>query len=190
MGNAISFIGQKVRRYGPGLIEIGDNKQASVALILRCLESDPEVFFIERAKNINDPWSGQIAFPGGNMDPQDSDVAATARRETTEEVGIILPGQSLLARMDDLQGRNNNEEIPLIISCFVFHLASPQVVCHSSEVGDSFWIRIEDLQNPENQIQHQTVHSANPYPGIRFPSGKVLWGLTYRFAQQFLEVIK
>jgi 8-oxo-dGTP pyrophosphatase MutT (NUDIX family) len=159
-------------------------------MIVRNLESEPEVFFIERAHNVRDPWSGQIALPGGNREPRDGNIVVTAQRETREEVGIILPEQSLLARLDDLQGRNNNEEIPLIISCFVFHLDTPQAVRHSSEVGDSFWISVEDLLHSKNQIQHQTIYSEDPYPGIQFPSGKVLWGLTYRFVQTFLTVIR
>jgi 8-oxo-dGTP pyrophosphatase MutT (NUDIX family) len=101
------------------------------------------------------------------MEARDGDVVATAQRETREEVGIILPDQSLLARLDDLQGRNNNEEIPLIISCFVFHLETHQPIRHSSEVGDSFWISVEELLHSKNQIQHQTMYSENPYPGIR-----------------------
>ena len=190
MENAIGSIGPRVREYDPRLINPGSNRQASVALIIRSLESEPEVFFIERAKNSRDPWSGQIAFPGGNREPQDEDVVATAQRETQEEVGIILPEQSLLARLDDLQGRNNNEEIPLIISCFVFHLDTHQAVRHSSEVGDSFWVRVDDLAHSRTQIQHQTIYSEDPYPGIQFPSDRVLWGLTYRFVQTFLNVIR
>lgn len=150
------------------------------------------MFFIERAGNKNDPWSGQIAFPGGNRERHDDDVAATARRETEEEVGIRLPDNSLLARLDDQQGRNNNRDISLVVSCFVFHLDSPQVVRHSLEVGDSFWIKLDELLHPpalSSQIQYPTDSSGKPYPAIPFRSGKVLWGLTYRFVKMFLDAI-
>ena len=182
----------RIREYRPKLIKIGDNKSASVALILRNLDTDPEMFFIQRAENKNDPWSGQIAFPSGNCDRWDEDIAATARRETDEEVGIRLPANALLARLDDQPGRNNNRDISLIISCFVFNLDSPQVVSHSPEVGDSFWIKVDDLLHPpalSAQIQYQTVCAEKPYPGIQFRSGKVLWGLTYRFVKMFLDAI-
>ncbi len=161
-----------------------------MALILRNLHDNPEILFIQRAENINDPWSGQIAFPGGNRHPDDADVVETARRETAEEVGIKLQNDSLLGRLDDLQGRKNNREISLIISCLVFHLETPQRIIPSVEVGNSFWMSITDLVNPKNRIQYQTDYALEPYPGVEFSSGVVLWGLTYRFVQKFLHVIR
>ena len=154
----VGRIESRVRKYRPRLIKVGDCKSASVALILRNLNTTAEMFFIERAENKNDPWSGQIAFPGGNSDSSDQDSAATARRETDEEVGITLAVDSQLARLDDQPGRHNNQDISLIISCFVFNLDTPQSVSHSPEVGDSFWIKVDYLLHPNNQIQYQTPY--------------------------------
>lgn len=172
----------------PKLIKAGDHKSASVALILRNLDTDAEMFFIQRAENKNDPWSGQIAFPGGNREQRDEDSVATARRETDEEVGIRLPANSLLARLDDQLGRDNNRDISLIISCFVFKLDTPQVIRHSPEVGDSFWVKVDDLLHPP-ALSTQTAYAGKPNPGIQFQSGEVLWGLTYRFVTMFLDII-
>ncbi len=183
------LITSRLRQYHPCLIKIGNNKSAAVALILRNLNTDPEMFFIERAENENDPWSGQLAFPGGNSSRLDQDIAATARRETDEEVGIQLPAGSQLARLDDQTGRHNSRDISLIISCFVFNLDTPQTVNHNPEVGDSFWIKVDHLLHPNNQTQYQSRYATNPYPAIRFPSGKLLWGLTYRFVAHFLAAI-
>ncbi|WP_424948061.1 NUDIX hydrolase [Candidatus Spongiihabitans sp.] len=158
---------------------------------MRNLDTDAEMFFIQRAENKDDPWSGQIAFPGGNSDRRDQDIAATARRETDEEVGIRLPANALLARLDDQQGRSHDRDISLIISCLVFNLDPPQAVSHSPEVGDSFWIKVDDLLHPPalSASARQDVRAQQSHPGIQFRSGKVLWGLTYRFVKMFLEII-
>ena len=52
-----------LQNHSPLLISTQGNRQASVAMVLRNLDSVPQMFFIERAQNENDPWSGQIAFP-------------------------------------------------------------------------------------------------------------------------------
>lgn len=51
---------------------------------------DAEVLFIKRTSRKKDPWSGDIALPGGRRDPGDIDDLATAIRETEEEVGLDL----------------------------------------------------------------------------------------------------
>ena len=47
----------------------------------------PTVLLTERASHLNN-HSGQIAFPGGKADPEDTDATATALREAHEEVGL------------------------------------------------------------------------------------------------------
>ncbi|MBD0320648.1 MAG: NUDIX domain-containing protein, partial [Gemmatimonadetes bacterium] len=61
---------------------------AAVALLLRPSGDGPELLLIRRAEREGDPWSGHMALPGGRADPRDRDAAATAARETLEEVGI------------------------------------------------------------------------------------------------------
>ncbi len=180
-------IKSRTQSYSPLLISTEGNRQASVAMILRNLESVPQMIFIERARNENDPWSGQIAFPGGNRDGSDDDAIATARRETFEEVGIQLPPDSLIGRLNDQQGRNNYHSLNLVISCFVFELQDCHETLDNYEVADSFWIDIAHLSDLENRVEHMTSYSPDPYPGVLLDSRRVLWGLTYRFVQMFLE---
>ena len=54
---------------------------AAMALIFSGDPEDPELLFIERAKREGDPWSGQMAFPGGRVEESDRSVRETAQRE-------------------------------------------------------------------------------------------------------------
>ena len=65
-----------------------ENVNAAVNVILRCNRGVVEVLLIRRVTNPKDPWSGDIAFPGGRMEEEDKDFLETALRETFEEVGI------------------------------------------------------------------------------------------------------
>ena len=46
-------------------------KSASVAVIFRNGQEDEEVLLIRRAEREGDPWSGQVAFPGGMVNSAD-----------------------------------------------------------------------------------------------------------------------
>src|SRR5262245_33219350 len=80
--------------------------EAAVALILREREDAVEALFIQRAVREGDPWSGQVALPGGRRDDGEADLAETVVRETREEIGIDLRTQGeLVGALDELRPR-------------------------------------------------------------------------------------
>lgn len=68
-------------------------RQSSVMMLLYPDNKDQlKTLLIERTQTRH-VHSGQIAFPGGKVEPEDRSVAETALRETEEEVGV--PGTSV-----------------------------------------------------------------------------------------------
>ena len=65
---------------------------------------DTQLLFIQRAVVDGDPWSGQMAFPGGRFHEDDADSFATAERETKEELGLDLSGARRLGSLGDVDG--------------------------------------------------------------------------------------
>ena len=65
-------------------------KRSAVAIILQEIEAEVRILMIKRAESDGDAWSGQMAFPGGHMDPGDRHGFAVAVRETQEEIGLTL----------------------------------------------------------------------------------------------------
>ena len=100
-------------------LNIGSKNQAAVAIILRARNDQIEVLLIERAHHKDDPWSGQMAFPGGRRDPKDLSARAAAERETQEELGVSLVDAEFLGSIDELQGRHSGRSIDLVISSCV-----------------------------------------------------------------------
>lgn len=65
----------------------GLRSRAAVAVVVG---PDEDLLFIRRAERPGDPWSGDMAFPGGRAEPIDPSPRHTAERETMEEVGLDL----------------------------------------------------------------------------------------------------
>lgn len=168
----------------------GGRTPASVALILQHNGNGLELFFIERARHPNDPWSGNIGFPGGRREPDDADLRQTAERETREEVGIDLGGACYLGRLSDIVGHN----LPVRVSCFVYGLSQTVRPVLSDEVHDAFWYRYDELRAPHRHVSSVVRFDGQvleaPAIDLGLPDKPVLWGITYRLVSQFRQIFE
>lgn len=171
----------------PTLKDIPGHRRAAVALLLAQTESGGQILFIERATHPGDPWSGNIAFPGGKVEPDDPDPRHAAERETREELNIDLTKAVYLGRLSDFDGAH----LPVLLSCFVYCVPQSLSFDANDEVKDAFWVPIIDLVDPERHGVHQFTFSGDRFesPCIRLPveDKPVLWGLTYRLLMDFLQ---
>ena len=188
----IAQIGRRLASYAPRTIDRSDVNRAAVAVVLRDAPGpSPEVLLIERARKEGDPWSGQMAFPGGRLDTGDASVQAAAERETLEEVGLSLAEAHPLGRLDDLEGRHSGRPAGLVISAFVYHHAAPGPLVANHEVEEALWVPILQLAACEHHVDHAYPGLDQVFPGILVgePERHVVWGLTYRFIEVFFEVV-
>ena len=156
--------------------------RAAVALILREDRGGLEILLIRRADHPLDPWSGQMAFPGGRAEPGDVSLAATAVRETLEETGIDLAREAeFLGPLDEVQAMARLRPVDLAIAPFVYRLHGPGQATLSDEVRSVHWLPLDLLLRPECR---STLDYAHLDAVLRFPCLRVqeleIWGLTYR----------
>jgi len=82
----ISTLKTKLENYAPnGSLE--DHPQAAVLII--CYEAEGELFIVmtERSKNLPS-HPGEVAYPGGKKETNDSSLIETALREASEEIDL------------------------------------------------------------------------------------------------------
>lgn len=167
-------------------------RRAAVSLIFRAgEEARPELLFIKRAEYPGDPWSGQVAFPGGREEQGDESLSDTAIRETREETGIDLArdGQ-IIGRLDDLYPRNVRLP-PISVRPFVFVLDGGQTLTLSSEVALAFWIPFGSLAHTD-AWREDTVFARGIQLNARVfrHQDHVIWGMTERILAQLLGLIE
>ena len=124
------------------------------------------LLFIRRAINPRDPWSGNVAFPGGKQDPDDGDDdERTAMRETQEEVGLDLHSWRRLGRLTEDKTIRPRGKKTMVISLFGFILESDEhtpLRPEPGEVADAWWVPA-DLLCPE-RVEWRSHPNPNPNP--------------------------
>ena len=164
-------------------------RYAAIALVLRPADNGPELLMIKRAEKDGDPWSGHIACPGGRMDPEDADLAATAIRETLEETGIdITRDGTLLGALNDLSPRNPVLP-PIIIRPFVGIVRRGVTFTANEEVAEAFWVPLAALRERASWgLGTVLVQGARELAVPTFRHGSyTVWGLTERALRDFLQ---
>jgi 8-oxo-dGTP pyrophosphatase MutT (NUDIX family) len=73
-------------------------RQAAVLAPLYARDGKPYLLFTRRAATLS-RHSGEISFPGGSRDPEDTSLAQTALRETEEELGLPASRVTLLGAL-------------------------------------------------------------------------------------------
>ncbi|WP_166263494.1 NUDIX hydrolase [Marinobacter caseinilyticus] len=163
--------------------------RASVALIYRRPPGlPPELLFIQRAHCEGDPWSGDMAFPGGRLQADDTGSRAAALRETLEETGLDLSHHGhYRARLSDLLTRHHSRWRLMVVTPYVFEWRGPDTPTLNHEVQQTVWIPLDYLAAGENQSVRlwQTLLGKLRMPCCCY-QGCCIWGLSYSMMREML----
>jgi len=156
---------------------------AAVALILKIENQETEVLFVKRAEYPSDPYSGQIALPGGKRSLQDKNLKQTVVRETLEEINVnLLESCRFLGTMNVLEStlRPKMNVLP-----FIALLIHEPLIKLNNELQDYIWIPVGRLYQHESTVKF----SFGIFPAFIVDS-VVIWGLTYRILKKLINVFK
>ncbi len=158
---------------------------AAVAVVL--VPEPDALLLVRRSERSGDPWSGQMALPGGRREGEE-DLLFTAIRETAEEVGLILPPEALVGVLDDMAPRTPVLP-PIAVRPYVFRLERrPQLGNISEEIAAAHWLPLTTLLNDEFYANVDVVVRSQPMrvPAFRLEEGTV-WGMTERILSDLLR---
>jgi len=147
-----------------------------------------DLLMISRAAREGDPWSGQVAFPGGRMQEGDETPLHAAIRETREEIGVDLANARVLGELDEVP--TVHPLPPLLVRPYVFTLDRVPAFEPNHEVASVHRFPIEALLAGEGRGKmtrtFRGMEWTLPYvdhDGVR------LWGLTLRMVDDLLDRI-
>ena len=167
-------------------------RRACVMILLFQKDREWHVLLTERTSNNNpnDRHSGQISFPGGQVEADDESLLACALRETFEEVGILQDTIQVIGQLTDLYIPVSNFHV----FPFVGWVESPpQYQRQETEVKQILETPLSILQNLDNlkttdlRINNDILLRDVPYFDV---FGKMVWGATAMMLSEFLELLK
>ena len=130
--------------------------------------------------------AGQVAFPGGKVDPHDADEVAAALRETEEEVSVAPGDVELIARGSPYITGTRFRITPVVglLPADVSPVGDP------TEVAAVFETPLDFLMNPENHQSGRAVYKGKSRSYYEMPHGGFrIWGVTAGIIRSLYETL-
>lgn len=158
-------------------------ERLAAVLMLFTRDEDPSLTFVTRAATLRH-HAGQVALPGGAVDPGDLDRRDTALRETEEEIGLPRKEVRILGELPPLWVRASRFDVTTVVATwdgrFPLHAVDP------GETGSVERFHISELTDPTSRV---TARHPSGYKGPAFAMGDMfIWGLTAHLVDWALDL--
>jgi 8-oxo-dGTP pyrophosphatase MutT (NUDIX family) len=158
------------------------------AVLVPIVERDvPTVLFTRRTAHLHD-HAGQISFPGGRVEPCDTNPIDCALREAEEEVGLPPSRVEIIGRLDTYQTRTGFEIVPVVGVVRPPFALNPDTF----EVAEVFEVPLSFIVDAANHRRHARIDPggierqfwALPY------NDYYIWGATAGMLVNLSEVLR
>lgn len=149
-------------------------RAAAVLIGLVPRDGAVHVILTERTAGLR-AHAGQVAFPGGKVDPADASPAAAALREAWEEIGLPPNRVSVLGHLGAYLTRTGFRIIPVVA-----RVEPPFTLrINPAEVADAFELPFGVLMDAGNHLlrQREWMGAPRSFYAIEH-GGRTVWGIT------------
>lgn len=164
-------------RFNPGhprLHAVPALRDAAVLVAMVDRPGDAGVILTKRAETLRD-HTGQVAFPGGRLDPDDLSAEQAALREAREEIGLDPAGVDVIARLPDYVSGSGYRIAPVI------GVVRPdyRLAINPAEVDAAFEVPLSFLMDPRNHAEVRRDWQGRSWMYYDMPFGDFrIWGVT------------
>ena len=143
------------------------------------------VLFTQRTAALK-AHAGQISFPGGRLEPEDTDAVAAALRESREEIGLAADKVEILGRLDSYVTVTGFEVTPVVGAVRPPLTVTPDPV----EVAEIFEVPLSFFLDPANHQRHSRTAGGVVRAYYAMPYGeRYIWGATAGMLLNLYDVL-
>lgn len=181
----------RLRRYEPQFADRGLQEQGRTSAVLIALweddAGDASVLLTRRSPAMRS-HTHEVAFPGGRHDDDDEDQIATALREASEEVALVVERTAIVGALDRFVTGGSGS----LVHPFVALLDGPppDLVANPAEVEAILAVRLDELLLDEVWREEEWSRDGGPYWPVTFfeLAGDTVWGATGNMLRQLLTI--
>jgi len=161
----------------------GGGRSASVLMLFADGPTGPDVLLLRRADTLGS-HAGQVAFPGGGVEPGDSGPVAAALREAHEEVGLDPSAVSVIAELPAVFIPVTGFVVTPVLAWW--HEPHPVASVDPLEVARVAVVPVRALTDPANRFR---VRHPSGWLGAAFEvDGLFVWGFTAGLLDSVLDL--
>ena len=163
-------------------------KFAAVNILLYLKENEWYFPLMVRTENERDRHSGQISLPGGKKEDEDKTFEDTAKRETSEEMGIDEHYVRIIREMSPIYIPPSNFYVRPFVS---YTKKNPQFLLQEAEAMELIEFPVSSLLNLTETPEMMALPSSRgvEVPVINF-NGYIIWGATSMILSEFNILLK
>jgi 8-oxo-dGTP pyrophosphatase MutT (NUDIX family) len=155
-----------------------------LAAVLLPLVDGERLVFTRRTEDLP-RHPGEISFPGGLQHAEDEDLAATALRESEEELGLAPGDVELVGALEPV----HTFVSAILVVPFVGLLrGEPAFTPNPGEIAEVLWYGLEELDAAETTVEWP--RDGHVYRGFAYPmaDGNTVWGVTAKILHELIEI--
>lgn len=158
---------------------------AAVLVPLFKKKEDCHLLFTKRSDQVK-YHKGEISFPGGVVDEDDSELERTALREAFEEVGLKENDVQIIGILDDILTVTE-----FIVTPFAGFFPYPYPFKVSPvEIAELIEVPLSSLLDPACFAEREILRGGQNEIVYAYQYGKhIIWGATARILKQFLDLL-
>lgn len=160
----------------------GKYSLASVLVVI--YGKDPIILMTEKPKHMKF-HAGEISFPGGKLDSDDSNLLETALRETREEIGLTISKEQVIGQLKPVVTLNSG----FLILPFISIVDEIPPLSTNCEVEKIFHIPLETFLKTETKDLDPTHNIIQEMYTFEYQN-QIVWGASARILKQIQDCLK